>query len=298
MEIDLTLLVLIIVGMFLHSHEAHDSVKLNLVVGITILIKVVLWYVFFILLRDGCVYLCRRVGSLQEELQNLRSQAQHWEMLHRDSEQTLAIMKEELTVCKAELAFLKKDRQKVLSAQEQCRQEVGSLQEDRQMLNRQSQHCLKLHWEALKYQDAFEEEMSFHRQERQQVLSAQEQSRQEVGSLQEEPKKLSIRAENCEQVHFEALESQTAREEELASLRQEGQQVLSAQEQCRQEVGSLQEELKKLSIRAENCEQVHFEALESQTAREEELASLRQEGQQVLSAQEQCRQEVSTAQAF
>ncbi|OXB52924.1 hypothetical protein ASZ78_004111 [Callipepla squamata] len=179
MEIDLTLLVLIIVGMFLHSHEAHDSVKLNLVVGITILIKVVLWYVFFILLRDGCVYLCRRVGYLQEELQNLRSQAQHWEMLHRDSEQTLAIMKEELTVCKAELAFLKQDRQKVLSAQEQSRQEVGSLQEELKKLSIRAENCEQVQFKALESQTAQEEELAFLRQEGQQLLSHLKQSRQE-----------------------------------------------------------------------------------------------------------------------
>ncbi|KAM6380687.1 polyamine-modulated factor 1-binding protein 1 isoform 2-T2 [Pluvialis apricaria] len=50
--------------------------------------------------------------SLQEKLQELSSQAQHWQQLHQDSEQALAVREEELVVCKVELAFLKEELRK------------------------------------------------------------------------------------------------------------------------------------------------------------------------------------------
>ncbi|OXB68806.1 hypothetical protein ASZ78_002221 [Callipepla squamata] len=238
----------------------------------------------------------QEVCSLQEELQQLRSQAQHWEMLHRDREQTLAMMQEELAVCKLELAFLKQDRQQLLSDLKQSPQEIRSLQEELQKLISQSQHCQKLHWDTLQSQAAQEQELDFLLRDRQQLISVLEQRWQEVCSLQEDLIKLSVRAENWEQLQFYSLESQTKQKEELAFLLRDRQQLRSGQEQCHQEVCSLQEDLKKLSIRTENWEQLQSDALESQTAQEEELAFFRQERQQLLSGQEQCRQEVCSLQ--
>ncbi|KAM6380686.1 polyamine-modulated factor 1-binding protein 1 isoform 1-T1 [Pluvialis apricaria] len=54
----------------------------------------------------------RQAHSLQEKLQELSSQAQHWQQLHQDSEQALAVREEELVVCKVELAFLKEELRK------------------------------------------------------------------------------------------------------------------------------------------------------------------------------------------
>ncbi|XP_039552426.1 polyamine-modulated factor 1-binding protein 1 [Passer montanus] len=51
--------------------------------------------------------------SLQERLQELSSLVQHWQQLHLDSEQTLALREEELVVCKVELAFLREELSKV-----------------------------------------------------------------------------------------------------------------------------------------------------------------------------------------
>ncbi|OXB50976.1 hypothetical protein ASZ78_008623, partial [Callipepla squamata] len=87
----------------------------------------------------------QEIRSLQEELQKLRSQAQHWEMLHRDREQTLAMMNQELAVCKAELAFFRQERQQVLSALKQSWQEVCSLQEELQKLRSQAQRWEMVH---------------------------------------------------------------------------------------------------------------------------------------------------------
>ncbi|XP_053843321.1 polyamine-modulated factor 1-binding protein 1 isoform X3 [Vidua macroura] len=50
---------------------------------------------------------------LQERLQELSSLVQHWQQLHLDSEQTLALREDELVVCKVELAFLKEELSKV-----------------------------------------------------------------------------------------------------------------------------------------------------------------------------------------
>lgn len=52
--------------------------------------------------------------SLRERLQELSSQAQHWQQLHQDSEQALAAREEELVVCKVELAFLKEELSKAM----------------------------------------------------------------------------------------------------------------------------------------------------------------------------------------
>ncbi|KFP43163.1 Polyamine-modulated factor 1-binding protein 1, partial [Chlamydotis macqueenii] len=45
--------------------------------------------------------------SLQKRLQERSSQAQHWQQLHQDSEQALAMREKELVDCKVDLAFLK-----------------------------------------------------------------------------------------------------------------------------------------------------------------------------------------------
>ncbi|TRZ15445.1 hypothetical protein HGM15179_011692 [Zosterops borbonicus] len=55
----------------------------------------------------------QEICSLQERLQELSSLVQHWQQLHLDSEQTLALREEELVVCKVELAFLKEELSKM-----------------------------------------------------------------------------------------------------------------------------------------------------------------------------------------
>lgn len=61
-----------------------------------------------------CLSLCHgQICSLQERLQELSSLVQHWQQLHLDSEQTLALREEELVVCKVELAFLKEELSKM-----------------------------------------------------------------------------------------------------------------------------------------------------------------------------------------
>ncbi|OXB52125.1 hypothetical protein ASZ78_009733, partial [Callipepla squamata] len=212
------------------------------------------------------------VCSLQEELQKLRSQAQHWEMLHRDREQTLAIMKEELTVCKAELAFLEQDRQQLLSGHEQCEQAIRSLQEELQQLRSQAQLWEQWHWDTLQSQAAHEEELAFLKKDRQQLQSDLEQSRQEIHSLQEELKKLSSGDEHWEKLQFDSLQSQAAHEEELAFLKQDRQQLLSAQEQCRQEIRSQQEELQQLRSQAQRWEMLHWVSEKTLDIVKEELA--------------------------
>ncbi|KFV43594.1 Polyamine-modulated factor 1-binding protein 1, partial [Tyto alba] len=42
----------------------------------------------------------------------LSSRAQHWQQLHEDSEQALAMREKELVVCKVELSFLKEELSK------------------------------------------------------------------------------------------------------------------------------------------------------------------------------------------
>ncbi|XP_064242294.1 polyamine-modulated factor 1-binding protein 1 isoform X2 [Passer domesticus] len=59
--------------------------------------------------------------SLQERLQELSSLVQHWQQLHLDSEQTLALREEELVVCKVELAFLKEELSKVTEREQDTR---------------------------------------------------------------------------------------------------------------------------------------------------------------------------------
>lgn len=68
-------------------------------------------------LCSACVSLTARLchqqaHSLQEKLQELSRQAQHWQQLQQDSERALAMQEEELVVCKVELAFLKEELRK------------------------------------------------------------------------------------------------------------------------------------------------------------------------------------------
>lgn len=56
----------------------------------------------------------RQAHSLQERLRELRSRAQYWQELYKDSAQALAMREEELVVCKVELAFLKEELSKAM----------------------------------------------------------------------------------------------------------------------------------------------------------------------------------------
>ncbi|KAM9509229.1 polyamine-modulated factor 1-binding protein 1-like isoform 1-T1 [Guaruba guarouba] len=52
--------------------------------------------------------------SLQERLHELRSRAQYWQELYKDSTQALDMREEQLVVCKVELAFLKEELSKAM----------------------------------------------------------------------------------------------------------------------------------------------------------------------------------------
>ncbi|XP_077041001.1 polyamine-modulated factor 1-binding protein 1 isoform X2 [Agelaius phoeniceus] len=54
--------------------------------------------------------------SLQEKLQELSSLVQHWQQLHLDSEQILALREEKLVVFKVEPSFLKEELSKLLQS--------------------------------------------------------------------------------------------------------------------------------------------------------------------------------------
>ncbi|XP_065605277.1 uncharacterized protein LOC136056841 [Cyrtonyx montezumae] len=72
----------------------------------------------------------QEICSLQERVQQLSSQAEHWEQLHQESEQTLSTCRQELDVCNVEMAFFRQNRQQLLSEMKQSRQEIRSLQEE------------------------------------------------------------------------------------------------------------------------------------------------------------------------
>ncbi|XP_061210352.1 polyamine-modulated factor 1-binding protein 1-like [Neopsephotus bourkii] len=56
----------------------------------------------------------KEAHSLQETLRELRSRAQYWQELYKNSAQALDMREEELVICKVELAFLKEELSKAM----------------------------------------------------------------------------------------------------------------------------------------------------------------------------------------
>ncbi|XP_065605278.1 14-3-3 protein zeta-like [Cyrtonyx montezumae] len=128
----------------------------------------------------------QEICSLQERVQQLNSQAEHWEQLHQESEQTLSTCRQELDVCNVELAFFRQNRQQLLSEMKQSRQEICSLQERVQQLSSQAEHWEQFQFVTLESQAAQEKELALLRQDKQKLRSEMKQSQQEIRSLQEE----------------------------------------------------------------------------------------------------------------
>ncbi|XP_065605276.1 uncharacterized protein LOC136056840 [Cyrtonyx montezumae] len=72
----------------------------------------------------------QEICSLQKSVKQLSRQVEHWEQLQQKGEQTLATCRQDLDVCNVELAFIRQNRQQLLSEMEQSRQEIRSLQEE------------------------------------------------------------------------------------------------------------------------------------------------------------------------
>ncbi|XP_071620739.1 polyamine-modulated factor 1-binding protein 1-like [Heliangelus exortis] len=189
---------------------------------------------------QGCQKQTMAAQALQERLQELSSQARHWQEEHDNIKKALSEKEEELVVCKERQHNI----QKALSEKEEelvvCKVELAFLQEKlskaREQLSSQAHHCQERH------------------QNIQQALSEKEEElvvcKVELAFLQEKLRKtteqLSSQAHHCQKEHHNIQQALAEKEEELVV--------------CKVELAFLQEKLNEATEQLRDRKRQHHGA--------------------------------------